>query len=383
MKKKKLLPLIPLVLIAGFLLYRFIGGEKVTPGAVRVSGNIEVTQVELGFKIPGRLSERPASEGASIAKGDVVAILDDADLQQDLLAQSASLKLAQAALAELTAGTRPEEIERARAAVKRTEAALADLEAGSRPQEIATAQARVDQAQAAAAYAKKEHDRLKSLVESRIIAQRDYDQAKSAWVQAEEALNVARQSLKLAREGARKDQVGQARAAVSETRETLRLAENGPRKETIAQASARVEQAEAAVSLSKTRLSYATLSSPLSGLILSENAEPGEYLSAGTPVVTVAGLEKVYLRAYIAETDLGRVKVGQEVKVTTDTYPGKVYQGRISFIASEAEFTPKNVQTQKERVKLVYRVKISLDNPKMELKPGMPADAEILTGKEE
>lgn len=383
MKKKKLLPLIPLVLIAGFLLYRFFGGEKVTPGAVRVSGNIEVTQVELGFKIPGRLKERPASEGATVDKGDVVALLDDADLQQDLAAQSASLKLAQAALAELTAGTRPEEIERARAAVRRTEAALADLEAGSRPQEIATAQARVDQAQAAAVYARKEHDRVKSLVESRIVAQRDYDQAKSAWVQSEEALNVARQSLKLAREGARKDQVGQARAAVSETREGLRLAENGPRKETIAQASARVEQAEAAVALSKTRLSYATLASPLSGVILSENAEPGEFLSAGTPVVTVAGLEKVYLRAYIAETDLGRVKVGQKVKVTADTYPGKVYQGRISFIASEAEFTPKNVQTQKERIKLVYRVKITLDNPKMELKPGMPADAEILTGKEE
>ncbi|MBI5844411.1 MAG: HlyD family efflux transporter periplasmic adaptor subunit [Deltaproteobacteria bacterium] len=383
MKKKKLLPLIPLVLIAGFLLYRSLGGEKITPGAVLVSGNIEVIQVELGFKIPGRLSERPASEGASIAKGDVVALLDDSDLQQDLAAQSASLKLAQAALAELTAGTRPEEIARARAAVKRSEAALADLEAGSRPQEIAAARARVDQAQAAETYAKKEHDRVKSLAESRIVAQRDYDQAKSAWVQAEEALNVARQSLKLAQEGARKDQVGQARAAVSETREGLRLAENGPRKETIAQASARVEQAEAAVALSKTRLSYATLLSPLSGVILSENAEPGEYLSAGTPVVTVAGLEKVYLRAYIAETDLGRVKVGQKVKVTADTYPGKVYQGRISFIASEAEFTPKNVQTQKERVKLVYRVKITLDNPKMELKPGMPADAEILTGKEE
>jgi HlyD family secretion protein len=94
--------------------------------------------------------------------------------------------------------------------------------------------------------------------------------------------------------------------------------------------------------------------------------------------VTVADLANVWVRAYINETDLGRVKVGQRVRVTTDTYPGKVYEGHISFIASEAEFTPKNVQTQKERVKLVYRIKIDIPNPKMELKPGMPADAEIL-----
>lgn len=381
MNKKKLLPLIPLLLIAGFLAYRGLGGEKITPGAVRVSGNIEVTQVELSFKIPGRMKERPASEGAILKRGDVVALLDDADLAQDLAAQTASLKLAEAALAELKAGTRPEDIARARAAVQQSEAALRDLEAGPRPQEIESARARVDQAQAAAVYARKEHERLKTLVESRIVSQRDYDQARSAWVQAEEAVDVARQSFKLAQAGSRKDQIAQARAALQGARENLRLAVNGPRKETIDQAAAKVEQAQAAVDLSKTRLSYAILTSPLTGSVLSENAEAGEYLAAGTPVVTVAGLEKVYLRAYITETDLGRVKVGQEVKVSTDTYPGKAYTGRISFIASEAEFTPKNVQTQKERVKLVYRVKIILDNPNMELKPGMPADAEILTGE--
>lgn len=97
--------------------------------------------------------------------------------------------------------------------------------------------------------------------------------------------------------------------------------------------------------------------------------------------MTVGDLEKPWLRAYIDETDLGRVKVGQRVKVTTDTYPGKVYEGYISFIAPEAEFTPKNVQTQKERVKLVYRVKVEMANPDMELKPGMPADADILVGQ--
>ena len=98
----------------------------------------------------------------------------------------------------------------------------------------------------------------------------------------------------------------------------------------------------------------------------------------GTPVITVGDLKKVWLRGYINETDLGRVKVGQKVRVTTDTYPDRIYRGLISFIASQAEFTPKNVQTKKERVKLVYRIKVDIPNPNLELKPGMPADAKIL-----
>ncbi len=139
-----------------------------------------------------------------------------------------------------------------------------------------------------------------------------------------------------------------------------------------------MKQAKEALALAETRLGYATLSAPISGVVLSENVEAGEYVAPGTPVVTVGDLKNVWLRAYINETDLGRVKVGQAVRLTTDTFPDKVYKGHLSFIASEAEFTPKNVQTEKERVKLVYRVKIEIPNPRMELKPGMPADAEIV-----
>jgi len=132
------------------------------------------------------------------------------------------------------------------------------------------------------------------------------------------------------------------------------------------------------LALARTRLSYATVFSPLSGTVLSKNAEPGEFVAAGTPVVTVADLREVWLRGYIPETDLGKLRLGQEVAVTTDSYPGKKYEGRVTFIAQEAEFTPKSVQTQKERVKLVYRIKVTIANPAAELKPGMPADGAIL-----
>jgi len=155
------------------------------------------------------------------------------------------------------------------------------------------------------------------------------------------------------------------------------LVKAGPRREVIDQARAQLEQARAALQLAKTQLGYATVVSPLTGVVLSKNIEPGEYVAPGTAVVTVGDLVNVWLRAYIEETDLGRVKVGQRAWVTTDTDPGKKYPGRVSFISDEAEFTPKNVQTQKERVKLVYRIKIDITNPEMELKPGMPADAVI------
>jgi len=143
-------------------------------------------------------------------------------------------------------------------------------------------------------------------------------------------------------------------------------------------ARARVEQATQALAIARTQLDYATLVSPLSGIVLSKNLTPGEYATPITPVVTLGDLQDVWLRAYVDERDLGRVRVGQRALVTTDTSSGKRYEGRVSFLSSEAEFTPRQVQTHKERVKLVYRVKITVANPEEELKPGMPADAQIL-----
>ena len=123
------------------------------------------------------------------------------------------------------------------------------------------------------------------------------------------------------------------------------------------------------------------LRAPRAGVVLVRQAELGEVVAPGTPVATLADLENVWLRAYVAETDLGRIRLGQEVAVRTDTFPEKTYRGRISFIASKAEFTPKTIETHKERVTLVYRIKIDLENPKHELKPGMPADAIIQVTK--
>jgi HlyD family secretion protein len=163
-----------------------------------------------------------------------------------------------------------------------------------------------------------------------------------------------------------------------EAGQRLKLLKAGPRPDAVRQARARLDASSAGLSLAETRLGQATLTAPMSGLVLAKHAEPGEMLAPGAPVVTIARMDEVWLRGYIPEADVGRVVIGQRARVTADAWPGRALEGRVSFISSEAEFTPKNVQTEKERVKLVYRIKITLPNPKGELKPGMPVDAIIV-----
>jgi len=293
---------------------------------LKVSGTIEVTDVEVSFKVSGRVKERLVDEGDRVAAGQVIARLEDEDQLHELAEREAEVRAAAAALAELRAGSRPEEIAQAEAALQRVRAEEERL--------------RVD------------FSRQQELFRKEVIAAREMDTARSRY--------------------------DTARASVRETAEKLALVRRGPRRETIDQSHARLQDAEVAVARAKTRLGYTTVVSPVAGFVLSKNVEAGELVAAGTPVVTVGDLSSVWLRAYVSETDLGRVKLGQPARVTSDTWPGKAYDGRVTFISSSAEFTPKSVQTQKERVRLVYRIKITIPNPAAELKPGMPADGTIL-----
>lgn len=377
--KRKLLVLLLVIAAAGVGSYLYIQGRsRANPTSVNVSGNIEVTDAEVSFMLSGRVEARLVDEGEVVQAGQLVAQLHSTDLEQEVALRKAEVQAAQAALAELEAGSRPEEIAQAAAVVRREQARLNELLAGSRPQDIAAAQAAVQRERAGVDRSKADYERAARLYRRDMIAAQEYDQAKATYEVALRTLKEAEERLKLVVEGPRQEVIEQARATLAEAQERYALVEQGPRRETIDQARARLEQAKAALALAETRLGYATLVSPLSGVVLSENVEPGEYVAAGTPVVTVGDLAHVWLRAYINETDLGRVKVGQRVRVITDTFPGRTYEGRVSFIASQAEFTPKNVQTTKERVKLVYRIKVDIPNPHMELKPGMPADADIL-----
>ena len=235
--------------------------------------------------------------------------------------------------------------------VRVRESNLALTTAGSRPQEIKAAEQSVADATAEVEQRKLDLERAERLFSRDAVAAQDRDRAQTAFKRAQAQYQTAQQHLSEVREGSRPEEIAIAHANVKAARENL--------------------------GLSRINLEYTTLRAPSAGVIAVRQAELGEVVSPGTPVVTLTDLDHVWLRAYVAETDLGRVHYGQEAVIRTDTYPGKSYRGRISFIADKAEFTPKSVQTFKERVTLVYRIKIDVDNPNHELKPGMPADATI------
>jgi HlyD family secretion protein len=349
---------------------------------IKVSGNFEVTQAEVSFKIPGKVEARFVDEGDRVRVGQPIAKLEARDILEEVALRRAEVEAARAQLTELERGFRPEEVAQAEAVVERARAHLAELLAGSRPQEIEAAEASLRRARAELERWRSDHERQRQLFQRGVISAREYESILAAYRVAEAQVREAEERVKLVREGPRKEQIAQARAALKEAQERLAMLREGPRKETIEAARARLEGAKAALAASETRLSYTTVTSPLNGIVLSKNVEPGEYVAPGTPVVTIGDLENIWLRAYIDEPDLGKVKLGQRVRIRTDTYPEKRYEGRISFISSQAEFTPKNVQTERERVKLVYRIKVDVPNPTMELKPGMPADGEIVLNEE-
>ena len=382
----RLLAIVIILAAAGGTAYWHFGMNRIsTKGEIRVSGNIEATEAQVSFKIAGRVVTRLVDEGDLVKEGQVIAKLDTADLQCNVDLRRAEVQAAEAALAALVAGSRLQEIESAKSGMERAGHALADLEAGSRPQEIAAAEAAVRATTAETSRLQSDLRRATELYQRKVISAENYDAARAMHDVAAEKKRQAEEQLKLLQEGSRKEQIEQARWAFAQTKSQYDLVKTGPRQEDIDQGRARLAQARAALKLAETQLGYATVVSPMNGVVLSKNIEQGEYVAPGTAVVTIGDIVNVWLRAYVEEADKMRVGYGQRAWITTDADHDKRYEGRVSFIAEEAEFTPKNVQTQKERVKLVYRIKIDIKNEKMELKPGMPADAvlEAGTGNEE
>lgn len=378
LKKKRAVLLVTAVLAAVGVVTYLRTRAAPTSGEIRFSGNIEATDAEVSFRIPGRVSERLVSEGETVTAGQLVARLDASDLENEVGLRRAEVRATQSVLAEALAGSRPEEIAQTSAAVEGAKARLDAVVNGSRPQEVAVAAAAVAGARAEAERLRADAERQKRLHDGGLISARENEASQTAYQVALQKVREAEERRKLVGEGPRVEEIRQARAGLAEATERHALVKKGPRREVIEQVRARLAQAQEALALAETRLGYAAVVSPLTGVVLAENTDAGEYASPGTPVVTVGDLSKVWVRAYIQESELGRVKVGQPVRVTTDSFHGKTYEGRVSFLASQAEFTPKNVQTQKERVKLVYRIKVDLPNPALELKPGMPADGTIL-----
>ena len=325
---KRVIPVLILLAAAVAASLYFYPRLAKKPGSVNqltLSGNIEAHESLVGFKVAGRIVELPVEEGQQVAQGALLARLDDADFKQRVRIDEANVHV--------------------------RESSLELVQAGTRHQEVKVAQQTMIDAETDLQQKKLDSDRAQQLFAKDEVSAQDRDHAATALKRAETIFSAAQQRYSEAVEGSR--------------------------KEDIAVAQANVNQAGANLGLSRVNLSYTVLLAPSDGVVTVRQAELGEVVSPGAPVVTLSDLDHIWLRAYIAETDLGRIAWGQNATITTDTYPGKQYHGRIAFISSTAEFTPKSVQTTKERVTLVYRIKIDIENPNHELKPGMPADARI------
>ena len=325
MKKRLLIVGILILIVVSVFLLRKLG-NKHDDGQLVLSGNVEVTEVDAGFKYAGRIIELPVEEGQKIKQGERLATLDSGELESQVLQGRAYLDEARTKLEELKSGSRPQEVEQAKANVRYTDADLSK--------------------------ARKDHERAEILFKNGAISAQTMDAARKTYDSA----------------------VSQQQKAL----EVLSLVKEGPRKEQITAAQYRTKQSEAGLHALEERLKDAVIYAPVSGVILRKNVERGETVAPGIPVCTIGDIDNPWIKVYVKENKLGVVKLGQKAKISVDSYPNKSYDGTVTYISSEAEFTPKNIQTQEERVKLVFGVKVSVKNSNDELKPGMPADVKIL-----
>jgi HlyD family secretion protein len=388
--KKRIIVIVAVLAVAGVAAYAFWGFGRRQDGRIVVSGNIELTEVNIGFKTAGRLIERNVDEGDNVKKGEILARLDRDQLVAQRAHDVASLEAAETEVAQAETSIQWEkatlaaDIEQKCADLSSNESRLLELKNGSRPQEIQDSKAAVDSAQAEWDRAKRDWDRAQTLFKDDDISTEQYDQFRNRWQNAQAALKQTQERYSLVVAGPRAEQVEAQSGQVQRARGALKMAEANAlelkrREEELATRRAEITQAKASIALIDSQLADTIAYAPVDGVVLVKAADVGEVLAPGTTVVTVGDIDHPWLRGYIDEKDLGKVKIGSKANLTTDSYPGKVYTGRVSFIASEAEFTPKQIQTQQERVKLVYRIKIEVENPRRELKSNMPADAEIVT----
>jgi len=318
------IPVVLVVLVAAVVLFRNGASED---GTLAASGTVEATEADLGFQVPGRVLEISAREGDLVAEGRELARLDTEELDAARAATKAQLTAAEARLTELRRGARPEEVSQAEAAVR----------AARRRQEDADLDAQ----------------RARNLFAGGAVSRQALDKAVTVLEVAESGLDQAVQALALVREG--------------------------PRVETIHAQEAMVDQARANVARADATVANAVIRAPFPGRVTVRHREPGETVSPGAPVLTLLDPDDRWVRIYVREDQIGAVQIGMAAHITSDTYPGRIYDGEVTFIGSEAEFTPRNVQTTEERIKLVYPVKVRITgDPDFELKPGIPADVTLV-----
>ena len=324
MKKKVIRLLVILILFAvvgAGLWVHLLQDQKEHKNELVLYGNVDIRQVDLAFNASERIADIMVQEGEPVKKGQLLAGLETVRLQHDVDRATSQVAAQRDEIAKLEAGTRVEEIRRARAEVEAARAQADDLE--------------------------RTYRRLRPLSEKNLIAPEQIDQARA--------------------------KADAAQAQLQATVQELKLALAGPRKEDIAAARSQLKALEAELALAGQKLADASLSAPSDGIIQNRILEPGDMASPLKAVFTLALIDPVWVRSYVSETNLGKLFPGMAVQVVTDSFPDKTYPAWIGYISPMAEFTPKTVETTELRTRLVYQVRVYVCNPRNELRLGMPA----------
>ncbi len=323
MSRKPFLLLL-VVVVLGFAVQWFWKASHPSTGLV-LSGNVDIREVNLGFRVSGKVKEVLKQEGDAVHAGDIVARLDDQPYRQEVDEAAAQKATAVARLEQFRRGYRREDIDQARAVLKEREASLANAE--------------------------RFRARKRDLADRHVVPAQEFDDAEAARDEAEARKNSAQAA--------------------------LRLMEAGYRPEEIRQAEGDLARAEAQLASATLRREDTTLTAPEEGVVLTRAVEAGTIVAAGTTVMNLSLKDPVWIRLYVHEPDLGRIHPGQKVEVLTDFHPEKPYEGQIGYISPRAEFTPKNVETRELRTQLVYRLRVTILHPDDGLRQGMPVTARI------
>jgi HlyD family secretion protein len=383
---KKRTVVIFLVLLVGVGLLVYYGQKTIRQAELYYSGTIEATQSHLAFQTGGRVWRVEVREGQSVVKDQLLAELDPAELRTRLEQAKAnlekSLKNQEQAqtLFKVYTQTLPSEEARAEAGVRALKSQLDELRAGTRPQEVDRAKQAMQSAEAVLGDAQKNADRYETLFGKGTVSEKERDTVRLRYETALREYERSRSTYDLAREGSRAETIRTAEARLAEGEASLNQARSNLARIEVAQKDAQAARAQVAAARATRdqtaiQLDYAQLKAPRAGVITSRSIEPGEVVTAGREVLTLSDLATVDLKIFVDETQIGKVKPGQKAEVRVDTFPGRSFTGTVTFISPEGEFTPKIIQTRKERVKLVYLIKVAIPNPASELKSGMPADA--------
>jgi len=378
--------------IAAVLIALSLGGwfwwrdREDTRDTIQASGRIEVTEVNVGSKVTGRLTALRVEEGTDVKTGQLIADLEGLDLEAQLGQARATLQSTEAKLNQARTSLRVEptlvrtQIRQAEETLRAAEERVRLLQAGSRVQEIEEGRANLRQNEARLEMAKLTRDRFRSLLADGAVARQDLDRAESDFDAAAAAVRATRERLGILEEGSRSEDIRAAQAERDRATAALEAARANAatldlRQQDVHVAEAAVRESQANVRRLESQVDELKVFAPLDATVLTKAVEAGEVVAAGKPLVLLGDLDHPWIKIYVTETELGRVKLGAPARILVDSFPGQTFQGTVSWISDQAEFTPKNIQTKEERVNLVYAVKIVIQGAQRKLKAGMPADA--------